>query len=60
MSPRLWASSELKQFQVNLIYLASLSGRVPIIPPFIPGPSPHLCEFFFRKYFFISNLKVPP
>ena len=36
------------QFQVNLIYLASLSGRVPIIPPFTPGP--HLREFF-HKYF---------
>ena len=47
MSPRLCVSTELKQFQVNLIYLASLSGRVPIIPPFIPGP--HLREFFFLE-----------
>ena len=38
-----------------MIYLASLSGRVPIIPPF--SPAPHICELFQDRYNLISNLK---
>jgi len=44
-----WAKS--KQFKVNMIHLATISGRVPIIPPF--GPGAHICELFQDKHHFL-------